>query len=232
MPAVVVDGKAGVEESHFVFSVARWFLVSTCHTYWMGSGEALFCWVRTVAEARDENRDKRQGCCTACVPPLKSNRKVGKATWFSGSSVRPFPGACLLVSWLCGRPWPLAFFSGSVCGSGPVVCSWSFCCLVSSSGSVSKRGNDPGQRPKDRGFSDRPTTCRAGSPWWPGVRSDDPRTDLLAGTPFYVRHYCGIGGGCWVLTLVFFVASSFFVFSSFARLFKPTGGGWWKNLHM
>ena len=35
----------------------------------------------------------------------------------------------------------------------------------------------------------------------------------------------GIGRDCWVLTLVFIVASSFFVFSSFARLFKPTGGG-------
>ena len=63
------------------------------------------------------------------------------------------------------------------------------------------------------------------------MRSDDPRTDLLAGTPFYVQHYSGIGGGCWVLTLVFFVASFFFVFSSFARLFKPTGGRW-KNLHV
>ena len=82
-----------------------------------------------VAEARDEDRDTRQGCGTASVPPLKSNRNVEKATWFSGSSVRPFPGACLLVSWLCGRPWPLAFFSGSVCGSGPVVCSWP-CCVV------------------------------------------------------------------------------------------------------
>ena len=36
VPAVVVDGKAGVEESHFVFSVARWFLVTTCRTHWMG----------------------------------------------------------------------------------------------------------------------------------------------------------------------------------------------------
>ena len=36
MSAVVVDGKAGVEESHFVFSIARWFLVTTCRTHWMG----------------------------------------------------------------------------------------------------------------------------------------------------------------------------------------------------
>ena len=47
------------------------------------------------------------------------------------------------------------------------------------------------------------------------MRGDDPRTDPLAGTPFYVRHDSGIGRGCWVLTLVFIVASSFFVFSIF-----------------
>ena len=171
----------------------------------------------------------RQGCSPASVPPLKSNRNVGKAAWFSGSSVRPFPGACLGC---VGGPglWPsfpvLCVGLVPSCVPGLVLLSGS------SSGSVSKRGNDPGHRPKDRVFSDRPTTCRAGSPWWPGVRGDDPRTDLLAGTPFYVRHYSGIGGGCWVHTLVLFVASSFFVFSFFARLFKPTGGGWWKKLHV
>ena len=191
-----------------------------------GSGETLSCWVRMVAEARDENRDTRQGCSTGSVPSLVSNRNVGKATWFSGLSVRPLPGACVLVSWLCGRPWPLAFCSGSVCLSGLVVCSWP-CCVVWFRLRVSfkkrLRPRAPTQRPGF--FPDRPTTCRAGSPWWPGVRGDDPRTDLLAGTPFYVRHYSGIGGGCWVLTLVFLVASSFFVFSSSARLFRPTGGG-------
>ena len=150
------------------------------------------------------------------------------------------PAVCAPVSWRVS-PGVLAVWAALASGLLFRFCVWVwshrvflalFCCLVSSSGSVSKRGNDPGQRPKDRFFSDRPTTCRAGSPWWPGVRGDDPRTDVLAGTPFYVRHYSGIGGGCWVLTLVFFVASSFFVFSSFARLFKPTGGGWWKNLHV
>ena len=149
-----------------------------------GSGETLSCWVRMVAEARDENMDTRQGCSTASVPPLKSNQNVGKATWFSGSSVRPFPGACPLV---------LAVWVALASGLLFRFCVWVwsrrvflalFCCLVSSSGSVSKRGNDPGHRPKDRFFSDRPTTCRAGSPWWPGVRGDGPRTDLLAGTPF------------------------------------------------
>ena len=63
---------------------------------------------------RKEQGHSLEGGGTACDPPLRSNRNVGKTTWFSGSSVRPFPGACLLVSWLCGRPWPLAFCSGSV----------------------------------------------------------------------------------------------------------------------
>ena len=82
---------------------------------------------------------------------LKSKRKVGKATWISGSSVRPFPGVlCVggLGLWL----------------SVPVLCVvWSrrlllalLRCLVSSSGFVSKRGDDPGHRPKDRVFR----------PWW------------------------------------------------------------------
>ena len=92
-----------------------------------GSGETLSCWVHMVVEARNENRDTRQGCSTASVPPLESNRNVGKATWFSGLFVLPLPGACLLVSWLCGRSWPLAFCSVSVCWSGLVVCSWPYC---------------------------------------------------------------------------------------------------------
>ena len=213
-----------------VYGVQYNGLISVSGLGW-GSGEALSCWVRMAAEARDKNRDTREGGSTASVPPLKSKRNVVKATWFSGSSVRPFPGVCFLVSWVCGRPWPLAFCSGSVCWSGPVVRFWPSCVVwFRHPGLFQKRGEDPGHRPKDRVFSDRPTTCRAGSPWWPGMWGDDQRTDPLAGTPFHVRHYSGIGRGCWVLTLVFIVASSFFVFSSFARLFKPTGGGRWKNL--
>ena len=34
--AVVVDGKGGVEESQFLFSVARLCLVTTCRTHWTG----------------------------------------------------------------------------------------------------------------------------------------------------------------------------------------------------
>ena len=126
------------------------WLQRAVHTGW-GSGEALSCCVRMVADARDKNRDTREGGRTASVPPLKSNRKVVKATWFSGSSVRPFPGACLLVSWVRGRPWPLAIRSGSVCWSGPVV-RFSPSCFVwfRPPGLFQKRGDDPGHRPKDR----------------------------------------------------------------------------------
>ena len=181
------------------------WLQRAVHTGW-GSSVALSCWVRSVAEARDENRDTRQGCGTACVPPLKSNQKRGESFL-----------VLRLVSWCPGCVGAPGLCSASVCLSGLVVCSWPCCVVWFRLRVCFKRGYDPGHRPKDRVFPDRPTTCRAGSPWWPGMRGDDPRTDLLAGTPFYVQPYCGIHGGNWVLTLVFFVASSFFVFSSSAR---------------
>ena len=146
--------------------------------------------------------------------------------------VEPKRGESYLVLWLVCAPasWRL---SPGVLGVWAALASgllFRFCLFVRSrrvllaflrrlvpSPGLFQRGYDPGHRPKDRVFPDRPTTCRAGSPWWPGMRGDDPRTDLLAGTPFYVQPYCGIHGGNWVLTLVFFVASSFFVFSSSAR---------------
>ena len=72
-------------------------------------------WRTTTAETREK----------AAIPPvyrpLSRTRNVEKATWFSVLSVFPFPGACFLVSWFCGCSWPLAFCSGSVCGSGRVV---------------------------------------------------------------------------------------------------------------
>ena len=159
----------------YLFQCARqvpdgFWLQRAVHTGW-GSGEALSCWVRMVAEARDKNRDTREGRSTASVPPFKSNRNEGKATSFSGSSVRPFPGACLLLSWVCGRSWLLAFCSGSVCGSGPVVCSWP-CCVV--------WFRPPGLFQKRR--RPRAPTQRPG---FPTLEGDDPRTDLLTGTPFY-----------------------------------------------
>ena len=128
-----------------------------------------------------------------------------KATWFSGSSVRPFPGACLLVSWLCGRPWPLAFFSGSVCGSGPVVCSWP-CCVVwfRPPGLFLEEATTQGTD------SRRLTTCRAGFPWWPGVRGDDPRTDLLALQWYWwwlLGTYFGLFRGFFFLRLLLFRSS-------------------------
>ena len=163
--------------------------------------------------------------------------EVEPETW------RKLPGspACLcarflaLVSWCPGCVGLLAsglLFRFCLCVWSRRVVLALLCRLVSSSGSVSKRGDDPGHQPRDRFFSDRPTTCRAGSPWWSGMRDDDPRADPLAGTSFYARHDSGIGPGCWVLTLVFIVASFFFRLPIFARLFKPTCGGRWKNLHV
>ena len=172
------------------------------HTGW-GSSVALSCWFRTVAEARDENRDKRQGCGTACVPPVKSNRNVGKATWFSGSSVRPFPGACLLVSWLCGRPWPLAFFSGSVCGSDPVVCSWP-CCVV--------WFRPPGLFLSL--FLKEVTT-----------QGTDPRTNLQAGIPKYVRFTWTWERRLGFYSYIFPIVSSCVSFSALPpRAFDPQAG--------
>ena len=175
-----------------------------------GSGEALSCWVRMVAEARDENRDTRQGCGTASVPPLKSNRNVGKATWFSGSSLRPLPGACLLVSWLCGQPWPMAFCSGSVCLSSLVVCSWP-CCVV--------WFRPPGLFLSM--FLKEVTT-----------QGNDPRTHLQAGIPSTCDSL-GRGTGCWVFV-------TFFPYRFFLQLFhctpssrfRLTGRGQWKSLHV
>ena len=112
------------------------------HTGW-GSSVALSCWFRTVAEARDENRDKRQGCGTACVPPLKSNRNVGK---LPGSPARLCARFLARVSWCPG------------CVGGPGLCLlfrfcvwvWSVVCS-SSSGlflslflkEVTTQGTDP-----------------------------------------------------------------------------------------
>ena len=179
MPAVVVDGKAGVEESLFVFSVAHGVIVRRAHLcfrahdrYQMVSGynvpytlDGGPMKLSLAGSAWWRRREIRTGTSTASVPPLKSNRNVEKAT---------FPGACFLVSWVCGRPWPLAICSGSVCGSGPVVCSSLLRCLVSSSVCFKKvrRPRAPTQRP---GF---PTMVVE-------MRGDDPRTDLLTGTPFH-----------------------------------------------
>ena len=119
-----------------------------------------------------------------------------------------------LVSW-CP---PLAFCSRSVCLSGLVVCSWPYCVVWFRLRVCFKRGYDPGHRPKDRVFPERPTTCRVGSPWWPGMRGDDPRTDPFGRYPFLCPAL--LWYSWWQLSTYFgffFVASSFFVFSSSAR---------------
>ena len=52
---------------------------AVCGVLEQSSCEALSCWVRMVAEARDKNRDTREGGSTASVPPLKSNQKRGES---------------------------------------------------------------------------------------------------------------------------------------------------------
>ena len=97
VPAVVVDGKAGIEESHFVFSVARWFLVTTCPD---GGPVKLSlagsAWWRR-REMRTWTRDK------ALVQPvsLPSSRTE---TWgkLPGSPARPCARFWALVSWCPG----------------------------------------------------------------------------------------------------------------------------------
>ena len=115
-----------------------------------------------VAGARDKSRDTREGGNTASVPPLKSNRNVGKDTWFSGLSVRPFPGACFLLSWLRGPGlWPSVPVLFVVWSRRVVLALLHR--LVSSARSVSKkrrRQKAPTRRP---GFflNDRPRAERA-----------------------------------------------------------------------
>ena len=134
-----------------------WVLDRDLGDGWLPSSETGGCRLRPVLGSWS-GISETGGCrLRRRVVTVSSRKKVGKATWISGSSVRPFPGACFLVSCVCGRPWPLAFCSGSVCGSGPVVCSWP-CCVVwfRPPGLFQKRGDDPGHRPKDRVFR----------PWW------------------------------------------------------------------
>ena len=146
---------------------------------------------------------------------LKSKRKVGKATWISGSSVRPFPGACFLVSCVCGRPWPLAFCSGSVCGSGPVVCSWP-CCVVwfRPPGLFQKEVMTQGTDPKT-GFSDHGGRNKGRRP---EDRSFNRYTLLRMGSIRLVRYDSGIGYVLWSLSWPLLSSSSPLCFSSFHRL--------------
>ena len=82
------------------------------------AGPAWWRRQETTAETREK------AAMAPVYRPISRTRNVGKATWFSGLSVRPFPGPCFLVSWVCGRLWPLVFCSGSVSGSRPVVSFW------------------------------------------------------------------------------------------------------------
>ena len=176
-------------------------------------------WRTTTAETREK----------AAIPPvyrpLSRTRNVGKATWFSGLSVRPFPGACLLVSWLCGCFWPLAFFSGSVCGSGPVVWFLPSCVICFRlPGLFQRRGDDPGHRPKDRVF--RPTDhVQSGLSVVVGNKERRPPTIYLAvglATGIRITLYCLSFGRCGVTGTVCCGSGSFLHRSWRARM-APDG---------
>ena len=171
------------------------WLKRAVHTGW-GCGEALSCWVRMVAEDRDKNSGHARRLVVRPVSLLRLELKV-----------RPFPGACFLVSCVCvGGPglWP----------SVPVLCVGLFpsCApgLVALSGFVlracfkkRRRPRAPTQRP---GFSDLG-----------GRRPEDRsfyRYSLLRrmGSIRLVRYDSGIGrgvlGGHFGLFL-FFLSSTF-----------------------
>ena len=180
MPAVVVDGKAGIEESHFVFSVARWLLVTTCPD----GGPAKLslagsAWWRR-REMRTGTRDK------AVVQPvsLPSSRTE---TWgkLPGSLARPCARFRALVSWCPGCVGGLGLWP-----SVPVlsVCPVSSCApgLIALTGFVSGTCFKKRRRPKA-------TTWQR--PGFPILEGDDPRTDLLTGSPFHATWLGGIADG-------------------------------------
>ena len=88
-------------------------------------------------------------------------------TWgkLPGSPARLCARFLARVSWCPGcvrGPASGLLFQFCVCFLSRLVLLALLCCLVSSSGSVSKRGNDLGHRPKERVFlTDRPREERA-----------------------------------------------------------------------
>ena len=126
--------------------------------------------------------------------------------------------------------WPSVpvLFLGLVpsCGSGS-SCTSSF---FVPRGLFQKRGNDP-----KTGFSDRPTTCRAGSRWWSGMRSDDPRdrsfdryslrftlaVGLAVGVTYFSIPF--LSGRCGVTGTVCCGSGSFFHSSFLSRVVFASG---------
>ena len=129
-------------------------------------------------------------------------------TWgkLPGSLARLCARFLALVSWsscLCGRPWPLAFYSGSVCLSGLVVCSWP-CCVV---------------------WIRSPGLFLSVSLKEVTTQGTDPRTDLLAGIPKYVRFtwpWDRLLGNCYYLFPI--VSSCVFSPPSLLALFDHRPG--------
>ena len=137
-------------EAQRVQSIEQPILPAICGALEQSSCGALSCWVRVVAEARDNRRNTREGGNTASVTPLKSNQKRGE-------SYLVLRLVCAPVSWRL-FPGVLGVW-GLASGLLFRFCLWVWSRrvvlallrrLVSSSGSVSKkrrRPRAPTQRP-------------------------------------------------------------------------------------
>ena len=168
VPAVMVDGMAGIEESHFVFSVARWFLVTTCPD---GGPVKL----SLAGSAWWRRREMRTGTRDNAVVQPVSHSSSRTETWgkLPGSPARLCARFLALVSCCPGCVGCFGFWP-----SVPVlsVCPVSSCApgLVASSGFVYGTCFKKRRRP-------RAPTKRPG---FPILEGDDPRTDLLTSTSF------------------------------------------------
>ena len=205
------------------------------------SGSSLFQGARQVPDgfwlkrAIYTGRDTRESSNTASVPPLKSNQKRGE-------SYLVLRLVCVPVSW---RLFPGVLNLWVLLASGLVFrfCLRVWCRRVvlallrrlfpSTGVCFKEEATTQGTDPKT-GFSDRPTTCRAGSRWWSGTRGDDPRTDPLTGTiptiylavklatGIRITLYCLSFGSCGVTGTVCYGSGSFLLRSWRARM-APDG---------
>ena len=177
----------------------RWFLVTTCCAHWMGSGEALSCWVRMVAKARDENRDKRQGGSTACPSPQVEPKR--------GENYLVLRLVCAPVSWRVFS-WCLVCVGGvGLWLSLPVLCVGLFPSSAPSfvalsgfrpPGFFQQEASTQGTYPKTGFF--RPWRAPTQGPIFLQVHS------FYGAWAPYVWYAVTVvlDVGCWVATLVYF----------------------------
>ena len=165
---------------------------------------------------RTENRSKRGEKSGSPASVLSRQlRSTRGAVVHQKKNFVVVPAVVSLLSASSCRPagGPVAWYRCPVLLSGLVV--WP-CRLLSSSGPVFsfflKRGDDPGHRPKDPSFGG---TTTQGPIFSQVPTSTHGMTVVLVVAAGYLL---------WPLSLLSVV------FPIFARLFKPTDGGRWKNL--